>query len=59
MKRPNRATALQAAQVALRAELAAYEALLAPDEYAVLVDIIARLFEHERRRTARWLRRGT
>jgi len=55
--RPNRVSGLQAAQVALRADLTAFEQLLPPDEYATLVDVHARVLEHERKRTARWLRR--
>jgi hypothetical protein len=57
VKRTARATAIQAAQAALAAELRAYEAILAPREYAVVFDLHARLLEHERRRTSRWLRR--
>jgi hypothetical protein len=51
MTRAPRITAVQAAVAALKADLEAYEGLMAPDEYAVVVDLIGR------RRTARWERR--
>jgi hypothetical protein len=57
MTRAPRITAVQAAVAALKADLEAYEGLMAPDEYAVVVDLIGRIIDRERRRTARWERR--
>ncbi|MCL4291383.1 MAG: hypothetical protein KJ051_14085 [Thermoleophilia bacterium] len=49
-----RVTGLQAAQVALAALLAAWQRQLSPQEYAVLLDLLARQLEQEQQRAGRW-----
>jgi hypothetical protein len=57
-RRSNRVTGLQAAQVSLRAQLEVWSEQLSPYEYAVLLDLLSRMLEVERRRAAHWLRRA-
>ncbi len=57
MSSANRVTGLQAAQVSLSAQLHGYREQFTPREYAVLLDLLLRLFDRERCRHTRALRR--
>jgi hypothetical protein len=53
----NRTTGLQAAHLGLAAQLDALQAQLAPHEFAVLVDLHARVVARKQRSCERWLER--
>jgi hypothetical protein len=57
VKRAARISGLQATQAQFQAQLNACREQFGPREYAVVLDLLARQLERERRRAARWLRR--
>ncbi len=53
-----RVTGLQAAHASLAAQLDLFAAQFSPREFAVLLDLLSRVLERERRRHARAIRSG-